>query len=138
MKKQYIDVQAYAEKYNLTLEQAHLEIQPWLFDFGYGWQSIVYHHKVCFTEGEYLELNIDRDGCITQCSRDVFIESDYDQEIIFDRIVDISYTCRNVIREPEYIEFNGKQYEKSKLEQALKLIDKFELEYTQEGIYNEQ
>lgn len=138
MKKAYINVKEYAEKYNLTLNQAHNEIQPVLFGLNYDWASKDYHRKVCFTEGECLELNIDRDWRITQCSRDAFIESDYDQEIIFDRIVDISYTCRNVIREPEYIEFNGKQYEKSKLEQALKLIDKFELEYTQEGIYNEQ
>lgn len=126
MKKAYINVKEYAEKYNLTLEQAHREMQPWLFDFGYDWASKDYHRKVCFTEGEYLELNIDRDGCITQCSRDAFIESDYDQEIIFDRIVDISYSCRNVIREPEYIEFNGKQYTKRKIEQALKLIEECE------------
>lgn len=123
MKKAYINVKEYAEKYNLTLNQSHNEIQPMLFDLNYDWQSSFYHRKVCFTEAEYLELNMDRDGCITQCSRDMFIESDYDQEIIFDRIVDVSYTCRNVIREPEYVEFNGKQYEKSKLEQALKLIE---------------
>ena len=123
MKKAYINVKEYAEKYNLTLNQAHNEIQPVLFGLNYNWASKDYYRKVYFTEWEYLELNIDRCGRITHCPRDMFIESDYDQEIIFDRIVDISYTCRNVIREPEYIEFNGKQYDKQKLEQALKLLE---------------
>ena len=123
MKKQYIDVRAYAEKYNLTLEQAHNEIQPMLFDLGYDWQGINYHHKVSLVYADYLELNMDKEGRITQCPKETFEQSDYDQELIFDRIVHLTCTTRD---NTEYVEFNGKQYDKRKIEQVLKLIEEWE------------
>lgn len=123
MKKQYIDVRAYAEKYNLTVEQAHNEIQPLLFDLNYDWQSVDFHHTVVFKFADYLELNMDKEGRITQCPKETFEQSDYDQELIFDRVVKLTCTARD---NTEYIEFNGKQYDKRKLEQALKLIEEGE------------
>ena len=118
MKKIYIDVQAYAEKHNLTLDQAHNEIQPLLFDLNYDWQSVDYHHTVVLKFADYLELNMDKEGCITQCSRETFELHDYDQEIILDRAVKLTHKVRDNV---EYVEFNGKQYDKCKLEQALRL-----------------
>ena len=120
MKKIYIDVQAYAKKYSLTLEQAHEEIQPMLFDLNYDWQGINYHHKVSLVFADYLELNMDKEGRITQCPKETFEQSDYDQELVFNRTVNLAFEIRN---KTEYIEFNGKQYDKRKLEQALKLIE---------------
>lgn len=125
MKKQYINVRAYAEKYNLTMEQAHNEIQPLLFDLSYDWVYSDYHHKVSLPFADYLELNMDGEGKITQCSRETFELYDYDQEIILDRVVSLTCKTRD-ISYVEYVEFNGKQYDKRKIEQALKLIEEGE------------
>lgn len=123
MKKIYIDVTKYANKYGLTLEQAHNEIQPMLFDLNYDWQGINYHHKVSLVFADYLELNMDKEGRITQCPKETFEQSDYDQELIFNRTVNLTCEARD---NTEYVEFNGKQYDKHKLEQALKLIEEGE------------
>ena len=123
MKKVYINVAKYANENALTLEQAHNEIQPFLFALGYNWACKGYHNKVVLTYVEYLEMHMDKDWVITRCSSDSFTESDYDYEWELKRKVNLSYVHRAIASAKEYVEFNGKQYEKAKLEQALKLIE---------------
>jgi hypothetical protein len=122
MKKVYINVTKYANENALTLEQAHKEIQPFLFARGYNWACKGYHNKVILTDVEYLEMHMDKDWVITRCSSDSFTESDYDYEWEIKRKVNLSYVHRAIASAKEYVEFNSKQYEKAKLEQALKLI----------------
>lgn len=123
MKKVYINVTKYANEHNLSLAQAHNEIQPFLFNLGYNWACKGYHDKVVLTFAEYLEMHMEKDWVITKCSSDSFTESDYDYEWEIKRKVNLSYVHRAITSVKEYVEFNGKQYEKTKLEQALKLIE---------------
>lgn len=123
MKKTYIDVAKYANNYGLTLKQAHEEIQPMLFECGYNWASPSYDQKVSLTHAEYLELNIEKELAITQCSSETFAESDYDVEWVLKRNIDFVYEYRNITHEPEYVKINGKSYDKSKLEKALAMLE---------------
>lgn len=123
MKKIYIDVTEYANNYGLTLDQAHGEIQPFLFKCGYNWAYPSYDQKVSFTYAEYLELNIGKNLVITQCSSERFTDSDYDEEWVLKRNIDFVYECRNITHEPEYVKINGKRYDKSKLEKALAMLE---------------
>ena len=123
MNKYFINVVKYANDNGLSLEQAHEEIQLNLFNDVYNWECKGYHNKVVLTFAEYLELNMEEPNCITQCSSESFTESDYDFEVTFDRNVNLVWNIDRVETTPEYVEFNGKQYDKKKLEQALKLIE---------------
>ena len=123
MKKTYIDVAKYANTYGLTLEQAHEEIQPMLFECGYNWAYPPYDRKVSLTCSEYLELNMDSEMTITQTYSETFIEADYDVEWVLERNIEFVYEYRNIIHEPEYVEINGKSYDKSKLEKALAMLE---------------
>lgn len=123
MKKVYINVAKYANEHHLSLGQAHNELQPFLFALGYNWACKGYHNRVVLTYVEYLEMHMEKDWVITQCSSDSFTESDYDYEWELKRKVNLSYVHRAITSAKEYVEFNGKKYEKDKLEQALKLIE---------------
>ena len=123
MKKIYIDVTKYANNYGLTLKQAHEEIQPVLFECGYNWAYSSHDREVSLTSSEYLELNMDKEMVITQCPSDLFTESDYDVKWALKRNIEFVYEYRNITREPEYVEINGKSYDKSKLEKALALLE---------------
>ena len=123
MNKYFINVVKYANDNGLSLEQAHKEIQPELFKDGYNWKHPSCQNKVVLTFAEYLELQMEERHCITQCSSETFTESDYDFEITFVRNVNIAWSMDRVETTPEYVEFNGKKYEKAKLEQALKLLE---------------
>ena len=94
-----------------------------MFNLGYNWACKGYHDKVVLTFAEYLEMHMEKDWVITKCSSDSFTESDYDYEWEIKRKVNLSYVHRAITSVKEYVEFNGKQYEKTKLEQALKLIE---------------
>jgi len=123
MKKVYINITKYANEHNLSLEQAHNEIQPFLFNLGCNWACKGYHNKVVLTYAEYLEMHMEKDWVITQCSSDSFTESDYDYEWELKRKVNLIYVHRAITSAKEYVEFNGRQYDKQKLEQALKLLE---------------
>ena len=123
MKKIYINVTEYANNYGLTLDQAHGEIQPFLFRCGYKWAHPSCDQKVSFTYAEYLELNIEKKLAITQCSSDLFTESDYDVEWALKRNIEFVHEYRNIIHEHEYVEINGKRYDRSKLEKALAMLE---------------
>lgn len=123
MNKYFINVVKYANDNGLSLEQAHEEIQLNLFNDVYNWKHPSYQNKVVLSFAEYLELNMEEPNCITQCSSESFTESDYDFEVTFDRSVNLVWNIDRVETTPEYVEFNGKQYDKKKLEQALKLIE---------------
>jgi len=123
VKKIYIDVTEYANNYGLTLDQAHGEIQPMLFESGYNWAYPSYDQKVSSTYAEYLELNMDKEMVITQCPSDLFTESDYDVEWVLKRDIEFVHEYRNIIHEHEYVEINGKRYDRSKLEKALAMLE---------------
>ena len=123
MKKTYIDVTKYANNYGLTLYQAHKEIQPMLFESGYNWAYSPHDRKVSFAYAEYLELNMDKEMTITQTNSETFIESDYDVEWVLKRNIEFVYEYRNITHEHEYVEINGKSYDKSKLEKALAMLE---------------
>ena len=123
MKKIYIDVAKYANNYGLTLKQAHEEIQPMLFECGYNWAYPSYDRKVSLSCYGYLELNMDKEMVITQCPSETFTDSDYDVEWVLKRNIEFVYEYRNIIHDPKYVEINGKRYDKSKLEQALAMLE---------------
>ena len=62
--KVYINVTKYANEHNLSLAQAHNEIQPFLFNLGYNWACKGYHDKVVPTFAEYLEMHREKDWVI--------------------------------------------------------------------------
>lgn len=118
--KHFINVKAYAEKYKITLKKAHEEIQPKLFELGYDWWRK--GKETSPKNVECLDLN-----CVTQNeishSCVAFKDHKYMAEIVIEReeVVTLKLSVKEAPK--EYVEFNGKQYEKAKLEQALKLIE---------------
>ena len=124
MKKQFIDVEKYATDFNIPLAQAHEEIQTWLFEQGYNWVADAYKNSVEFTCSGILELNMDNYFAITRNVFENIDFNDYDEEITFGRCWKVHLTpFANKVVKTEYVEFNGKQYDKRKLEEALKLIE---------------
>lgn len=122
MKTQFIDVEKYAQKNRITLERANEEIQNYLFGKEYCWAnfgktvSLANSAKIIVLHQDESNYNYLRFATKT-CG---FDEKRYDEELILK--VDISTSIR-VIDKPEYVEFNGKQYDKKKLEEALAMID---------------
>jgi hypothetical protein len=120
MKKQFIDVEKYALENEIPLSVAHEEIQTWLFKEGYKWTS--YGNHVGFINAHFLELNIDTSYCITWENEDCYNSDKYEEELMFSRQVAL-VPFYNKIDKTEYVEFNGKQYDKKKLEEALAMIE---------------
>ena len=120
--KCFINVKSYAKKYGILMDEAHEEIQLKLFELGYSWPS----GKNVYKYGECLELNYHKSGRITH-SRESFEDHLEMKELLIERkeivTVDISATESTT----EHVEFNGKQYDKAKLERALKMIDESNL-----------
>lgn len=120
--KCFINVKSYAEKYGILMDKAHEEIQPKLFELGYSW----YKGKDIIKFGECLDLNYQKEGEITHSHKD-FEDHLEMKELLIKReeivTVDISATEPTI----EYVEFNGKQYDKATLERALKMIDESNL-----------
>lgn len=105
-KKTFINVQKYADMYNLTLEEAHNEIQPWLFEQGIHHAYPSYKGKVVFTEREIVEVSMDKPLAITSCHMDVFCKEGYEQELTLSRKVVLTPSTSNLV---EYVTINGKQ-----------------------------
>ncbi len=118
--KYFINVAAYAKENNITLKQAHEEIQPWLFGQEYIFWEL-YKDAVMFTYADYLEINYEHSGIITWAYEDCI--NDNGKEIVLERLVKTEIKLTPTIIEEELVEFNGKQYSKAKLEKALKLIE---------------
>lgn len=122
--KCFINVKSYAEKYGILMDKAHEEIQPKLFELGYSW----YKGKDIIKFGECLDLNYQKEGEITHSHKD-FEDHLEMKELLIKReeivTVDISATEPTI----EYVEFNGKQYDKAKLERALKMIDESKVNF---------
>lgn len=119
MKKQFIDVEKYARENEISLSDAHEEIQTWLFMEGYEWEE--YGATVKFNTTRFLELNMETPYCITWWDQD-FDSDNYEEELMFTRQVTLA-PFYNKIDKTEYVEFNGKQYDKKKLEEALAMIE---------------
>lgn len=120
MKKQFIDVEKYALENEIPLSVAHAEIQTWLFKEGYEWAG--YGKHTGFINSHFLELNMDKPNCITWENSYCDITNVYEGELMFSRQVALT-PFYNKIDKTEYVEFNGKQYDKKKLEEALAMIE---------------
>jgi len=113
-----INVKRYADEQGISLEEAHKEIQTWLFENGCKWASgdvgIRYTHR------DYLSTGMDND--MFQLDSEI----DDKQELTF--TVERSVTLTPVLVEPpvETVELKGKKYDKSELEKALQHIKPLE------------
>lgn len=119
--KLLVNVGAYATNNRISLKQAHEEIQEWLFDKDFKWDS---YEGVSFKDATILVLNFDRPlqlcwGSFENISK---LYSYYPgiQELLLKRTCTV--TLSPSIKE-EFVEFNGKQYNKRKLEEALRLLE---------------
>lgn len=116
--KYYIDVAKYAENNCISIQQASEEIQRWLFTQGYYWKEG--GSTVTEENYNYLCLNSWSQGHITHTNHEDDVINRGKTEFCLNRKCNVELSLQI---EEETIEFNGKRYSKSKLEQALKLID---------------
>lgn len=65
---------------------------------------------------------MDTSYCITWENEDCYNRDKYEEELMFSRQVAL-VPFYNEIDKTEYVEFNGKQYDKKKLEEALAMIE---------------
>ena len=111
-----INVQKYADTYGLTLEEAHQEVQNWLFEQGYNWgtlgSKILAHDTpdLYVRSGELLHGNDEHR----------FSEETIEKEITLLRNVSVSIS----IAHPEpSVELDGKQYTKTQILDALAKLE---------------
>lgn len=109
-----INVQAYAEQYKISLEEAHKEIQQYLFDNGCLWIGEVTTHSMFGLGANYLFVE---DNKITHESWSEIWEKQNIQEVTFSR--NISLTPQLVSPVPVFVECNGKKYDKKLFEKAI-------------------
>ena len=112
-----IDVQKYADTYGLTLEEAHREIQPWLFEQGCTWASG--GNYVNYTSARWIEVGVVRGRPPTDIT---WSNEGYSaaKEITLLRNVPVSLS----IAPPEpSVELDGKQYTKTQLLEALAKLE---------------
>ena len=113
-----IDVQAYADENNISLEQAHNEIQPWLFEQGCEW-----YYKA--TEAQYKT----QPYILFNCGRLNYLSYSSDEDLFNITLASVKriFLFRNVSvslsgKEEETVEILGKKYLKSDVENAMKNV----------------
>lgn len=116
-----IDVQKYADKYGLTLEGAHQEIQPWLFERECNWSSG--GNYVNCTFARWIEV-----GVLERCSPTAITWSSEGystaKEITLQRTISVSLSIAPTESHPEHsVELDGKQYTKAQLLEALAKLE---------------
>lgn len=112
-----IDVQKYADTYGLTLDEAHREIQPWLFAQGCNWQAFGAEINLVSKPQLYLDKNYH----ITQTNDEYhFYHGSSHKEITLLRNVSVSLSIAPT--EPS-VEIDGKQYTKAQLLDALAKLE---------------
>lgn len=111
-----IDVQKYADTYGLTLEEAHREVQPWLFEQWCVWSMEVQYP--IWKDRQY--LYIDSANKITQDNYKHFFREHGNKEITLQRNVSVSLSIAPT--EPS-VEIDGKQYTKAQLLEALAKLE---------------
>jgi glutaredoxin len=114
-----INVKRYADEQGITLEQAHQEIQGWLFENGCKWISG--EKEVSQIDVPYLFIDTNFD--ITWSNDAHWFEyQSLKKELTF--TTERSVKLTPVLVEPpvETIELNGKKYDKKELEKALQHI----------------
>ena len=97
-----ISVKAYAEKNGITLEKAHEEIQSWLFEQGYHWNTLDIPH--IGTHAPYLYIR--GEELLHGNDEHRFYVETTEKEITLSRqiVLTPSYV------EEELVEFDGKKY----------------------------
>lgn len=120
------DVAAHAKAWSVSHEEASKRIQEWLFAEGCKWcNGVVTPFQL---SADYLFLNYYDGQGITQTSSKPTVDA-YDgpeATLIATTSYQLSVEQPKVVPpvpEKEYIEFNGKRYEKEKLAEALKMLD---------------
>lgn len=111
-----IDVNAYAVEHGITLEQAHNEIQPWLFENGGLWCSC--GDKVTNTHGFYLYTYPDKE--LTYGTELDTFQRDSRKQIFINRNVNVELTIKP---ETAKIEINGKTYLKDDVLKAISQLE---------------
>lgn len=108
-----INVQAYAEQYKISLEEAYSEIQQYLFDNGCLWIGDVTTHSMFGLDKKHLYT---RNEKVIRYGSDAHtFDKDTRQEVTFSRR--ISLTPQLV--SPVFVEYNGKKYDKKLFEKAI-------------------
>jgi hypothetical protein len=115
-----INVQAYADNYGLTLEQAHGEVQQFAFDSGYKWCTG--ERAICVVDSYGLFFSADKSFSKTGDPY-YFQYGTTEKEITLSRTIQhaISFV-EPPVKERERVTLNGKEYYKDELEKALSLI----------------
>lgn len=108
-----INVAAYAEQYGITLEQAHNEIQPWLFSHLFTWAN---GEKTVSQEyAKHLYLDREYYG---EPNRITWSNTSYQQsgnkEILLERNIILTIKAA-----PDIISFDGKKYIKKEFLKAI-------------------
>lgn len=119
-----INVMCYADEQGISLEQAHKEIQTWLFENGCRWNDGAVTLDSGTKDCPYGFLYID-DLTFTKSDHNAYkyykAQTGY-QEITFMAERSVKLTPTLVEPPVETIELNGKKYNKSELEKALQHI----------------
>ena len=112
-----IDAQKYADTYGLTLEEAHREIQPWLFGQGCAWCSGAGYVNCTFAR--WIEVGVIKGYSPTHIT---WSSEGYStaKEITLLRNVSVSLSIAPT--EPS-VEIDGKQYTKAQLLEALAKLE---------------
>ena len=110
-----INVKAYAEKYGITLEKAHEEIQSWLFEQGYHWNTLDIPH--IGTHAPYLYIR--GEELLHGNDEHRFYVETTEKEITLSRqiVLTPSYV------EEELVEFDGKKYNEREFLAAIAKLD---------------
>lgn len=116
-----IDVQAYADENNISLEQAHNEIQPWLFENEFTWSSLNNTGRLVRCIGNPY-LFCDKHNITHGNVSYYFNVQSTHKQIFLSRNVSVSLS----VKEEEIVEIMGKKYRKGDVENALKNIEEKE------------
>lgn len=116
----YEEISFERAKFRTPDPEISTEVQKKLFEMGYKWSSgdkDIRHFKYMF---------IDEEGKITGCETESFFQdSKSNWGSRPEMIVEVEKTIKVSFKEKpvETVEFNGKKYDKKKLEEALKAIE---------------
>jgi len=109
-----IDVQEYATRYGVTLEQANNEIQPWLFEQGYSWTC--QPHEVQYTYAAFIYVY--KDKHMSYDAGAYHFDNHTNKQIFLER--NIVLTVRST---PDIIEIDGRKYVKEDVMKAIGFAD---------------
>lgn len=112
MANKKINVAKYAEQYGITLKQAHVEIQNWLFEQGCVWYRQLQQAPMYLFAASLL---VDNDkGISSVCADSNYFEQHKSKEITLSRKIVLTPSAVQ-----DTIEFEGKTYNKDAFLKAI-------------------